>query len=71
MDAVEDDLDLVFRARRRDQPALGDLVPELLHLVFGEIEVFQQDLDDPGLRKAKESYNPIGYMKKYLITITD
>ena len=31
----------------------------------------EQDLDDPGLRKAKESYNPIGYMKKYLITITD
>ncbi len=27
----------------------------------------EQDLDDPGLRKAKETYNPIGYMKKYTI----
>lgn len=25
----------------------------------------EQDLDDPGLRKAKESYNPVGYIKKY------
>ncbi len=25
----------------------------------------EQDLDDPGLRKAKESYHPIGFMKKY------
>jgi len=24
----------------------------------------EQDLGDPGLRKAKESYNPIGYLKK-------
>jgi len=31
----------------------------------------EQDLDDQGLRKAKESYNPIGYMKKYLVTVTD
>ena len=28
----------------------------------------EQDLDDPGLRKAKESYNPVGFMKKYGIT---
>ena len=25
----------------------------------------EQDLDDPGLRKAKESYHPVGYLKKY------
>ena len=25
----------------------------------------EQDLDDPGLRKAKESYNPSGFQKKY------
>lgn len=25
----------------------------------------EQDLDDPGLRKAKLSYNPIGFQKKY------
>lgn len=25
----------------------------------------EQDLDDPGLRKAKESYNPIGFHEKY------
>jgi hypothetical protein len=25
----------------------------------------EQDLGDPGLRKAKESYNPIGFQKKY------
>lgn len=25
----------------------------------------EQDLDDPGLRKAKESYHPIDFMKKY------
>jgi hypothetical protein len=31
----------------------------------------EQDLDDPGLRKAKESYHPIGYRKKYTITTGD
>jgi hypothetical protein len=29
----------------------------------------EQDLDDPGLRKAKESYNPIEYVKKYSVRI--
>ena len=24
----------------------------------------EQDLDDPGLRKAKESYNPVDYVRK-------
>jgi hypothetical protein len=29
----------------------------------------EQDLDDPGLRKAKESYNPIDYVKKYAVLV--
>ncbi|SHN50472.1 DUF2156 domain-containing protein [Desulfovibrio litoralis] len=28
----------------------------------------EQDLDDPGLRKAKESYNPVSYVKKYTVS---
>ena len=27
----------------------------------------EQDLDDPGLRKAKESYNPVDYVKKQIV----
>ncbi len=27
----------------------------------------EQDLDDPGLRKAKESYNPVDYIKKQIV----
>ena len=30
----------------------------------------EQDLDDPGLRKAKESYNPVDYLKKYEVRVT-
>lgn len=29
----------------------------------------EQDLDDPGLRKAKESYNPVDYLKKYEVQV--
>ena len=27
----------------------------------------EQDLDDPGLRKAKLSYHPIGFQKKFKV----
>ena len=30
----------------------------------------EQDIDDPGLRKAKLSYHPIAYNKKYQVTFT-
>ncbi len=29
----------------------------------------EQDLDDEGLRKAKESYNPVGYTEKYTVSV--
>jgi hypothetical protein len=29
----------------------------------------EQDLNDPGLRKAKESYNPVDYVKKYSVLV--
>jgi hypothetical protein len=29
----------------------------------------EQDLDEPGLRQAKESYNPVGFIKKYRVTV--
>lgn len=29
----------------------------------------EQDLGEPGLRKAKQSYNPVDFMKKYEITV--
>jgi hypothetical protein len=29
----------------------------------------EQDLDDPGLRKAKESYNPVAYLKKFEVLV--
>jgi len=28
----------------------------------------EQDLGEPGLRKAKESYNPVGFVRKYRVT---
>ena len=27
----------------------------------------QQDMDSPGIRRAKESYNPVGFLKKYRV----
>ncbi len=30
----------------------------------------EQDLDDDGLRKAKLSYHPIDFIRKYQVTIT-
>jgi uncharacterized protein len=32
-----------------------------------EIVNREQDLDDPGIRKAKESYNPVDYVRKYRV----
>lgn len=29
----------------------------------------EQDMDEPGLRKAKESYHPCGFVKKYEVTV--
>ena len=29
----------------------------------------EQDLDDPGLRKAKQSYHPVEFLQKYRVTI--
>ena len=29
----------------------------------------EQDLDDPGLRKAKLSYHPVNYIKKFQVTL--
>lgn len=34
-----------------------------------EIVNREQDLDDPGIRKAKESYNPVDYVRKYRVTL--
>jgi len=40
--------------------AFGSILPEKYELINRE-----QDLGDPGLRQAKESYKPAGYIKKY------
>jgi len=29
----------------------------------------EQDLDDLGLRQAKESYNPVGFLKKFAVDV--
>lgn len=45
----------------------------LVHLLHSHSELTtvnrEEDLGDPGLRDAKLSYNPIGFIKKYKITI--
>ncbi len=29
----------------------------------------EQDMDDPGLKKAKESYHPAGFLKKCTVVV--
>jgi len=41
---------------------------ELEKLGFEETN-FEQDLGIPGLRRAKRSWNPVGYLKKYIIRL--
>jgi len=41
--------------------AFAGILPEKYEFINRE-----QDLSEPGLRQAKESYNPVGFVKKYL-----
>jgi hypothetical protein len=43
--------------------AFGSVLPDKYELINRE-----QDLGDPGLRQAKESYRPVGFVKKYRAT---
>jgi hypothetical protein len=42
--------------------AFASILPEKYETVNRE-----QDLGDPGLRQAKESYRPVGFVKKYRV----
>jgi hypothetical protein len=44
--------------------AFASLLPEKYETINRE-----QDLGDPGLRQAKESYRPMGFVKKYKICL--
>jgi len=69
------DSDTVVVHFEKGHPDLGG-VYQAINQRFAEVEQErvrfinrEQDLDEPGLRQAKESYNPVGFLKKYVVTV--
>ena len=64
----------IEKGNSRDYPGIYQAInQQFISHAFPEAEIVnrEDDLGLPGLRQAKESYNPIGYARKYMVLQTD
>ena len=62
----------IEKANKEQKGAYAMLAWQFLHLYASEDVVFvnrEEDMGDPGLRKAKEAYHPCRLLKKYVVEV--